>query len=174
LHRAPTPSTATGGYCNAIGRHFFPGQLPVQPVSRIDGISFTNSSQGGGGIFLARLGLITSRWSNNRGLPAMPAALDGRHHGRPGGKVSGPEPWVERPCPGPGWTRPPGATDAALRCASTPNVNMQQQQHLAERVLRRRAGNFDHARPSARRAWNLPRRVSDNYNFAYNWGVRQT
>ncbi len=150
-------STATGGDCNASSP-FFPVNYLCNP-SRIDGISFTNSSQGGGGIFLHgwthNIEVSNNRVSGNAGT------LTG---GITVGQAEVPDPTLGgASCPALGGPAA-GATDAAPLCIDA-NVNM----HNNNISLNASYGDeLNSTTPSSAGGVTFTP-GSDNYNFAYNW-----
>src|SRR5256885_1379789 len=83
-----TPVTNSAGNnggrgCNNNGTNPFPSNFQCNP-SRIDGLSVTNSSQGGGGIFVHawahNLEIANNRIYNNQGTLAGGISIGQGHH----------------------------------------------------------------------------------------------
>lgn len=150
-------STAAGGDCNASSP-FFPTNYLCNP-SRIDGMSFSDSSQGGGGIFLHGwthdIEVSNNRVTNNAGT--LTGGITVGQAEVPDSILGGPR------CPALGGPAA-GATDAAPLCIDA-NVNLHNNNISSNASY---GDELNSTTPSSAGGVTVTP-GSDNYNFSHNW-----
>jgi len=111
----------TSGSCNNSGTNLFPSSFQCNP-SRIDGLSVTNSSQGGGGIYVHgwahNLEISNNRIYNNQGTLAGGIAVGQGEH--PDGYIQGDAAGI----PDPGSCQTSNVTGTQLPYCFDLNVNI--------------------------------------------------